>query len=119
MVYNYLIDLQIEDLMFIENQHKINNFLEKIANKLGLTVLKKTSYKFQPQGITSILLLKESHISIHTWPEDNFGCIDILTCKGKIDIEFIKKIISENTIGIKCLKIIQVERKAANKVYKK
>ena len=38
------------------------------------------SNKFDPQGVTAIALLAESHISIHTWPESNYSAVDIFTC---------------------------------------
>ena len=38
------------------------------------------SNKFEPQGVTAIALLAESHISIHTWPESNYSAVDIFTC---------------------------------------
>ena len=44
------------------------------------TVLNLTSNKFEPQGVTAIALLAESHISIHTWPESNYSAVDIFTC---------------------------------------
>lgn len=39
---------------------------------------------FQPQGVTAIALLAESHISVHTWPELNYAAIDAFTC-GRVD----------------------------------
>ena len=44
------------------------------------TVLNLMSNKFEPQGVTAIALLAESHISIHTWPESNYSAVDIFTC---------------------------------------
>ena len=44
------------------------------------TVLDLISNKFEPQGVTAIALLAESHISIHTWPESNYSAVDIFTC---------------------------------------
>ena len=38
------------------------------------------SYKFQPHGVTAISLLAESHISIHTWPQDGMAVCDCFTC---------------------------------------
>lgn len=52
----------------------------EIARQLGATVLSSSSHKFEPQGVTAILLLSESHISIHTWPEKRFATCDIFTC---------------------------------------
>tara|TARA_B100000424_G_scaffold239510_1_gene206317 strand:- start:119 stop:553 length:435 start_codon:yes stop_codon:yes gene_type:complete len=52
-----------------------------IAAKLAkATVLNLISNKFEPQGVTAIALLAESHISIHTWPESNYSAVDIFTC---------------------------------------
>ena len=53
------------------------NRASKLANA---TVLNLISNKFEPQGVTAIALLAESHISIHTWPESNYSAIDIFTC---------------------------------------
>ena len=53
------------------------NYAAKIANA---TVLNLISNKFEPQGVTAIALLAESHISIHTWPERHYSAVDIFTC---------------------------------------
>ena len=51
------------------------------ASKLAkATILNLISNKFEPQGVTAIALLAESHISIHTWPESNYSAVDIFTC---------------------------------------
>jgi S-adenosylmethionine decarboxylase len=51
------------------------------ASKQGLsTLLGLRSHKFEPQGVTAVALLAESHISIHTWPETGYAAVDIFTC---------------------------------------
>lgn len=51
------------------------------ASREGLsTLLNLTSHKFQPQGVTALALLAESHISIHTWPENGYAAVDVFTC---------------------------------------
>ena len=54
--------------------------LNKAAKLAKATVLNLISNKFEPQGVTVIALLAESHISIHTWPESNYSAVDIFTC---------------------------------------
>ncbi len=54
--------------------------LRDIADNLGMTVLGDVSHTFEPQGFTGLLLLSESHISIHTWPENNYAAMDVYTC---------------------------------------
>ena len=54
--------------------------LNRAAKLANATVLNLISNKFEPQGVTTIALLAESHISIHTWPESNYSAVDIFTC---------------------------------------
>ena len=42
--------------------------------------LKVQTHKFEPQGVTGFALLKDSHISIHTWPEDDVARCDLFSC---------------------------------------
>lgn len=69
---------------------KLNNpvFVEEtlIAAALNAdaTVLHSFTHKFDPQGITSFVALSESHISIHSWPENSYAAIDVFLC-GKLE----------------------------------
>ena len=54
--------------------------LNRAAKLAKATVLNLISNKFEPQGVTAIALLAESHISIHSWPESNYSAVDIFTC---------------------------------------
>ena len=58
--------------------------LNRAAKLANATVLNLISNKFEPQGVTAIALLAESHISIHTWPESSYSAIDIFTCGQKM-----------------------------------
>ena len=69
--------------------------LNKGAKLANTTVLNLISNKFEPQGVTAIALLDESHISIHTWPESNYSAIDIFTC-GQ---DMMPKLASQYLIG--------------------
>ena len=56
------------------------------AAKIGkLEILKVDTYKFEPHGVTGYALLAESHISIHTWPEDNVARCDLFSCNPSTD----------------------------------
>ena len=51
------------------------------ASKIGkLKVLKVDTHKFEPCGVTGYALLANSHISIHTWPEDDVARCDLFSC---------------------------------------
>jgi S-adenosylmethionine decarboxylase len=49
------------------------------------TIISTSDFNFEPQGYTAMILLSESHIALHTWPEKNMIIIDIFTCGNKTD----------------------------------
>lgn len=62
---------------------KENTLLEeckKIIHNSGLTIVGEAEHLFEPQGVTFTILLAESHLSIHTWPETKSVAFDIYTC---------------------------------------
>jgi S-adenosylmethionine decarboxylase proenzyme len=58
----------------------IRSAFEKAVEACGATVLNRFSHKFQPQGVTVVYALAESHLSIHTFPESGCCAIDVYTC---------------------------------------
>lgn len=92
----------------IENPKKLEKILLLAAKKAGNTPLKFSFHKFNPQGLTGILLLAESHIAFHSWPEHNFFAIDIFTC-GKNTmpekaLEILKEKLKPKKVKIKKIK---------------
>lgn len=61
--------------------------VDKACKAGGLNLLERIDHTFTPQGVTILGLLAESHISIHTWPEEEYAAIDIFTCgrRGTLD----------------------------------
>lgn len=57
------------------------------AKNAGATIVDHHFHAFAPQGISGVVIIKESHLSIHTWPEHNFASIDIYTCGELIDFK--------------------------------
>jgi S-adenosylmethionine decarboxylase len=57
----------------------------RAAAESGSTLLSLTSHHFDPQGVTALGLLAESHISIHTWPENGYAAADVFTCGSHCD----------------------------------
>ncbi len=51
------------------------------AKAAEMEVIGRKMHRFKPYGVTGFVLLAESHIAIHTWPEDGFAVIDFFTCK--------------------------------------
>jgi len=64
----------------LDDEDYIRKILWEATNYMGATFLKTVSHKFDPQGVTAVTLLAESHISIHTWPEKQTAVCDVFTC---------------------------------------
>ena len=75
-----LLELYRCDFERLNDESFLRCTLNRAAKLAKATVLNLISNKFEPQGVTAIALLAESHISIHTWPESNYSAIDIFTC---------------------------------------
>ena len=75
-----LIELYRCDFEKLNDESFLRCALNRAAKLAKATVLNLISNKFEPQGVTAIALLAESHISIHTWPESNYSAVDIFTC---------------------------------------
>ena len=64
----------------LENIALMEGMLEKAAKQMDLTLLKTVSHKFSPQGLTAVALLAESHIAVHTYPEENSIFVEVMSC---------------------------------------
>jgi S-adenosylmethionine decarboxylase proenzyme len=68
------------------NPYKLNDiaFIRKImkqaARRIGATVITSSFRYFKPQGVSGLVVIAESHLSIHTWPEFAYAAVDIFTC---------------------------------------
>lgn len=69
----------INDVSFIEA-----SFLEA-TRASGATIISHNFHKFSPHGVSGVVVIAESHVSIHSWPEYNYAAVDIFTCGDSID----------------------------------
>ena len=83
------------------NQAKLTDLAEveglmiQAATVSGATVIESTFHPFAPQGVSGVVIVKESHLTIHTWPELNYAAVDIFTCGNTANpwkaFEFLKE----------------------------
>lgn len=80
----------INDVQFLK-QIMVDALIENRA-----TILSVQEHQFTPQGVTILILLSESHLSIHTYPEKGFAGLDCYTCGTTIDPQaIIEQILSQ------------------------
>ncbi|MCB0331685.1 MAG: adenosylmethionine decarboxylase, partial [Bdellovibrionales bacterium] len=93
-------------LMRCEVVHPI---LISAAEEGNSTILSQQFHQFSPHGVTGVLLLAESHISIHTWPEHSLAAVDIFTCGDSMLPEKIISSLRAN-LGAKEVQVRHIER---------
>jgi S-adenosylmethionine decarboxylase len=64
----------------IDHRPTVRKALRMAAKACLLHVVQEGIHGFRPKGVTGYVLLKESHISVHTWPEHGFALVDVLSC---------------------------------------
>jgi S-adenosylmethionine decarboxylase proenzyme len=74
------------DRELLNTPSRVNAALREAASMCKLHILKEDLWQFKPRGITAYVLLSESHIGIHTWPEHGCALVDVLSCAA-VDIE--------------------------------
>ena len=77
---HFLLNLYGCDAEKLNNEKFLSEMLEREVIEGKMTLLNLITHKFEPHGITAVALLSESHISIHTWPEDSSCAVDVYTC---------------------------------------
>lgn len=102
-----IVDLWGVDFSLLDDMHFLEYHLVTVADYSGAHVLNVSKKEFQPYGVTVLVLLSESHLSIHTYPEQNFAAIDCYTCgttvEPKIAIDYIVNILKPERMHIKRL----------------
>lgn len=81
-----ILELSDGDVKTLNEPSVLSRGLQGAATAAGLTVLDATFHKFQPQGVTGLLLLSESHLSVHTWPELGYAAVDLFSCGMRLEM---------------------------------
>jgi|TARA_B110000263_G_C15263511_1_gene489978 S-adenosylmethionine decarboxylase len=108
-----LLDLEQCNVHVLDDIDYIKRLLIKSAVDSGATIVGESFHKFNPVGVTGIVSIAESHISIHTWPEHFYAAIDIFSCGKDFDIEKSKNILITG-LEPKHSRILRLERGLEN-----
>lgn len=91
---HFLIDYYECDAKLINDLKHIRESMLEAAKRSKATIINDNFHQFSPQGISGVIVIAESHISIHTWPELGYASVDVYTCSDKMDaqaaIDFLK-----------------------------
>lgn len=76
------------DNQLLNDKKALKQILMDAAIKSGAHIVETSFHQFYPQGISGVIVISESHFSIHTWPEYKYAAIDIFTCSKEMNINF-------------------------------
>lgn len=102
---HYLVELVNCDESKLRYVKDVQDVFLCAARKGKANIIEYNFYQFNPVGVTGIIFIKESHFSVHTWPEDRYAAFDILTC-GDIDSESAIEVMREGFCAKKIIKRI-------------
>ncbi|HLH74934.1 MAG TPA: adenosylmethionine decarboxylase [Chloroflexota bacterium] len=75
-----LIELYGCDPSILDNLEHVRQTLLRAAELVSASVIQVVAHKFQPCGVTVVVAIAESHLSVHTWPEYGYAAVDVFTC---------------------------------------
>ncbi len=82
-----LLELKGCDKEVLNDLDFLKDCLNEAAICCNATVVGESFYQFSPQGVSGMVNIAESHISIHTWPEYKYAAVDIFTCGDSVEPE--------------------------------
>ncbi|MEW6031406.1 MAG: adenosylmethionine decarboxylase [Bacillota bacterium] len=64
---------------------KVEGLMVDAAIRAGAEVREVAFHKFSPQGVSGVVVISESHLAVHTWPEFGYAAVDVFTCGEKVN----------------------------------
>ncbi len=64
----------------LDDVEAVEALMKRAAEAAGATLVESVFHRFCPQGVSGVVVVEESHLSIHTWPETGYAAVDFYTC---------------------------------------
>lgn len=107
--HHFLLELYKLDFSLLNDVKTIESLLLNSIEGSGATYVNHFFHQFSPQGVSGVIVIAESHLSIHTWPEQGYAALDVFTCgELKIGKTIVNNIL--NLFNIKEYNVQYIER---------
>jgi len=104
-----LIDLQDCNKEALNDLGFLRDAMVSAAIDCGAVVLGESFHRFSPQGVSGVVVIAESHLSIHTWPEYGYAAVDIFTCGTTVNPEKAAEVLIEK-LGAENPSLMEIQR---------
>lgn len=69
----------------LNSYDKVEEYMLQAAKEANATVVASTFHMFNPWGVSGAVIIQESHLTIHTWPEYGYAAVDLFTCGDTVN----------------------------------
>jgi len=102
-----IVDIWVKDPAILNDPAALETIMVRASEAGRLIVIGVQMHQFSPHGVTGVVLLATSHMSIHTWPEHAYAALDIFTCDGD---PWASLKVLEEALGAEHLAVRELER---------
>jgi S-adenosylmethionine decarboxylase proenzyme len=103
------------DPRILNDREMIRTALRQAAVEAGATIVTDVFHEFNPHGISGVVVIAESHLAIHTWPEFDFAAVDLFTCGDDVvpnlAMTYLQKALKADRLSVMELKRGVLDRK--------
>jgi S-adenosylmethionine decarboxylase len=82
-----LLDLYDCEVDRLDDLEWVKTTLVDAARAAGATIVETVFHKFAPWGISGVVVIAESHLAIHIWPERRYAAVDVFTCGANVRMD--------------------------------
>lgn len=80
-----IVELADCDRAMLDDAAAMEQHLTEAARLSGATIVQSVFHRYNPQGVSGVVVIAESHVSLHTWPEYGYAAVDFFTCGDRVD----------------------------------
>ena len=92
----------------LDNMELLEQYLNEAVRLSGATIVRSVFHRYSPQGVSGVVVIAESHLSIHTWPEYAYAAVDFFTCGESVDpykaFDYIKDMLGSPNVQLREIK---------------
>ena len=104
-----LIELYDCDRELLNDAQNIEKLMCSAAEEAGATIVSSHSNLFNPYGVSGVVVIAESHVTIHTWPEHGYAAVDVFTCGENVNPWVIQEVL-EKAFSAKETAAVEMQR---------
>lgn len=79
-----LADLHECDPAVLADEDAVRDAMLEAARRCGATIVAHCFHRFSPHGVSGVVVIAESHLAVHTWPEHGYAAVDLFTCSDRL-----------------------------------